>query len=460
VAAIRAAQLGARVCLVEKEHIGGTCLNRGCIPTKALLHSAEEYLRAQNAHDLGIDFTGAIQLDFARVMQRKRDITKTLVEGTVQLLARHGIDVYDGFGAITEPGRIRIALSGQHGDGSSAAKSILCDKTIIATGSVPARLRIPGADLPGVLTSRELLDIDHLPESMVVIGGSVVGIEFATIFSAFGTRVKVLELERLLPTAEEKLAKRFKGTLRRQGIDAKVRVNCREIAQAKDGRLQVIYDERGKENAADGEVVLLSTGRWPYTQGLGLDELGMTLDGRAIPVNEHMETSLPGVYAVGDCTGGYMLAHVAAYEGELAVENAAGRCRAADYTAVPNCIFTMPEIAAVGLTERQCRERGLDYVVTSFPFRANGRALILGEPDGQVRLICRRRDDGKGGRILGMHIMGPHASDLIAEGSLALKLGATAQDVATSIHAHPTLPETVMEVAKAQLDGAIHYYKR
>ena len=433
VAAIRAAQLGARVCV---------------------------YLHSKSAAQCGVEISGDVRIDFQRIMQRKNEIADDLVSGIIRLLRSHRIDTHNGKATILRPGLVRVKLSTPEGNGETRTRDIECGKIIIATGSVPARVPIPGTDLPGVLTSRELLEIDHLPHSLIVIGGSVVGIEFASIFNALGTQVQVLGRRTFLKSAEDRLAKRFKNILKRQGVGANIGLAFREITRADNGLLRVVYEQRDKESYAEGEVVLLSTGRWPYTEGLALNELGMSFNGRAIAVNEYLETSVAGIYAVGDCTGGYMLAHVASYEGEVAAENALGHRRVADYTAVPNCIFTMPEIAGVGLTEKQCKAQDIDYVVARFPFNVNGRALTMGEPDGQIRLICEKRADSKGGKVLGMHIMGPHASDLIAEGALAVRLGATAEDIANTIHAHPTLPEVVMEVAKGQLDGAIHYWKR
>jgi len=460
VAAIRAAQLGARVCVVEKERIGGTCLNRGCIPTKLLVRSAEAYVRAKASAELGIEISGDVRINFQRVMQRRHQVVDTLGSNVVKLLMSHHIDIHEGVGTILKPGLVHVEPSRTDRKEGAKAQDIESNAIIVATGSVPARLPIPGTDLAGVLTSREILEIDHLPKSMVIIGGSTVGIELASIFNAMGTRVGVLDQIYFLKNAEEQLAKRFRGILRRQGVETSIGLTVTEIMPTNQGLLRVAYEQGDQESYAEGEIVLVSIGRWPHTEKVGLERLGIAMKGRAIAVNEYLETSVPGIYAVGDCTGGCMLAHVASYEGEVAAENALGHRRAADYTAVPSCIFTMPEIADVGLTEKQCKERNLEYTVSRIPFNVNGRALAMGEAEGQIRLICEKRADGKGGRILGMHIMGPHASDLIAEGALAIRMGATAEDIAHTIHAHPTLSEVVMEVAKGQLDGAIHYWKR
>lgn len=452
VAAIRAAQRGAKVAVVEKDRLGGTCLNRGCIPTKAMVRDAEVY-RDATSGTYCVRAEGTLRVDFARLMQRKREVVDTLVGGVAHLMESYRVDLVKGVGRILQPGRVLVSLAS--GDRELAARAI-----VVATGSVPAPVPIPGTDLPGVLTSDGLLELESLPRSMVVVGASVVGLEFACLFQALGTQVTVLGRQTFLKEAEQQLAKRLRAILAQRGMAICVGLDFQEIVQSQDGMLRVRYDQKGKPGEATGEIVLLSTGRWPYTEGVGLAELGVTIKGRAIAVNEYLETSVPGVYAIGDCIGGHMLAHVASYEGEVAVHNILGERRAVDYRVVPNCVFTMPEIAGVGITEAEAKERGLETRVSRFPFNVCGRALAMGESEGQIRMICERRSDGNSGRVLGVHIMGPHASDLIAEAALAMRLGATAEDVARTIHAHPTLPEALMEVAMAQGDGAVHYELR
>ena len=450
VAAIRAAQAGARVALIEKGELGGTCLNRGCIPTKAMVRDAEVYRDATSGRYC-VEADGAFRPNFARLMQRKREVVAALVGGVEHLMDAYRVTVLCGKASLTaQVGQIALATT--EGHGTIEAKSI-----ILATGSVPAAAPIPGNDLPGVLTSAELLQIDRLPDSMVVIGGSVVGVEFACIFQALGTRVSILGRQSWLKDAEQQLAKRLRSMLSRRGMTIDIGIEFQEIVPAEGDRLRVNYLRRGKAQSAEGEVVLMATGRWPYIEGLGLENLGVAINGRAIAVDEYLRTNAPNVYAIGDCTGGYMLAHVASYEAEVAVDNILGKTRQADYRVVPNCIFTMPEIADVGLTEEQAKAQGLAYVESRFPLSVNGRALAMGDPDGQVRMLCEDTGDGRGGRILGVHIMGVHASDLIAEAALAMQLGATAEDIAHTIHAHPTVPEALMEAAMAQGQGAIHY---
>lgn len=451
VAAIRARQLGAKVALIEMDRIGGTCLNRGCIPTKAMVSQAELYLHVQHhAREWGIEIDGTPRLDFQRFMARKDEVTETLVSGVEHLVASHGITVIKGKGRILSPNKVLV----------NGETEVECRKIIIATGSVPARLSIPGANLPGVITSDELLKITQLPRSMVVIGGSVVGIEFASIFTALGTKVTVLGRKTFLKDTDDQLAKRYRSLLARQGTEITIGVDFKQIVQTDAGTLRVEYEMKGKPGFAEGELVLLSTGRVAYTDGLGIEDLGIEMEGRNIKVNRRMETNIPGIYAIGDVIPTAQLAHVASYEGEIAVENALGHTREADYRAVPACIFTIPEIASVGLTSTDVKEMGIDAVVERFPFNINGRALAMGETEGQIRMICERTPEGRGGKILGVHIMGPHASDLIAEAALAIQAGMTARELAETIHAHPTIPEVMMEVAKAAAFGeAIHYRK-
>ncbi len=457
VAAIRAAQLGARVALIEKERVGGMCLNWGCIPTKALAHQAELYSEVRRAAEFGIQIGGQISVDFGRMMARKDEVVETLVGGVEELIRAHRIDLFPGVGTILKPNLVRVTPGIYHPDTQPA--EVQTRRLIIATGSLPVPVPIPGHDLPGVVNARGLLDIRTQPRDLVIIGASVVGVEFASIFAALGTRVTLLGRRTFLKDAEEQLARRFRPLLAWQGVRIEIGLEFRQIVQTSDGRLRVEYERAGQAQAAEGDLVLSSTGHAPYTAELGLENIGLATEQGRIPVSEYLETSVPGVYAIGDVTGLYMLAHVASHQGIVAVHNALGRREAMDYHAVPNCIYTVPEIAGVGLTERQAREAGIDYVTSRFPFGINGRALGMGATEGQVRMICERLPDGRGGRVLGVHIMGPRASDLIAEATLAIQLGATAEDIARTIHQHPTLPEAIMEAAMDMGEGAIHYRK-
>jgi dihydrolipoamide dehydrogenase len=443
VAAIHAAHLGANVAVVEKDKLGGTCLNRGCIPTKALARSAEVLLEARAADHFGI-VADNIRIDFPGIMTHKSESVSQLVSGVEQLMKSNKIRVCRGEGRILSPHLVKVN-----------DEEIATRKVIIATGSESTPLPIPGGDLPGVLTTDDILELTELPETLVVIGGSHVGVEFAGIFNALGTKVTIVKRRPLrLEPADQEIGRRFAQTLPRQGIEVKIGAAVKAI-EKKGAVLRVIWDTPEGEQGVEGQMVLMATGRAPYTDGLNLSELGIQTDRGAIKVNEYLETNIKDVYAVGDVLGKIMLAHVASYEGEIAVENALGRSHQADYRAVPTCIFCHPEIGGVGITEEEAKNGRIPHKVSKFPFAACGRAVAMGETVGLVKMICRAGD----GVVLGMHIMGPHASDLIAEGALAIRLGLTAEDIVRTIHAHPTLPEAVRETAMGQLDGAIHFQR-
>ena len=441
VAAIRASQLGGKVILIEKDALGGTCLNRGCIPTKALVKSTEVFLEAKRANEFGID-VGNIKINLQKIMARKNNIVSQLVSGIEQLMKANKVSLYRGTGHILSPHLVKVN-----------DEEIATRKLIIAAGSESALLPVPGLDLPGVLTTDDILELDELPETLVVIGGSHVGTEFACIFNGLGVKVTIVKRRPLLlEPIDEEIGRRFAQSLPRQGIEVKIGAAVKAIR--KEGAvLKVVWDTPDGEQGVEGQMVLMATGRLPYTEGLGLAELGIRMDGRAIVVNEYLETNVNDVYAIGDVLGKSMLAHVASYEGEVAAENALGHSRQADYHAVPSCIFTQPEIAGVGVTEVEASDKGIPHKASKFPFIACGRALTMGETMGMVKMICNAED----GTVLGIHIMGPHASDIIAEGVLAVQMGATARDIVHTLHAHPTLPEAMREAAMGQLDGAIHF---
>ncbi len=443
VAAIRAAQLGAKVALIEKERLGGVCLNWGCIPTKAMASSIELLMEIERAEEFGV-VVSEPDFDFPTMMRRKDEVVERLVSGVESLVEAHKVQVIHGRAVLVSPTEIKVT--------GESPRDVEVAKIIVATGSIPAMPTVPGLDLPGVVTSKEMVSLQEPPGDLVVVGGGVVGMEFASIFNALGTKVTVIEmLPALLPPVDEELARRYLQLVRRQGVEVQLRSPLKEIRK-EDGLLEVVYEGPKGEGVVNADMVLISTGRVPYTEGLNLEEIGVSTERGAVVVDEHMSTSVPGVYAIGDVTGGWMLAHVASREGEVAVEHALGRESVMDYRAVPNCVFTLPEIAGVGLTEQEVKERGISYKKSRFPFNASGRALAMGQPTGLVKMICEEDS----GQILGLFIMGPHATDMIAEGALAIQSGARAEDIVRTIHAHPTLPEAVREAALGQLDGPIH----
>ena len=450
VCAIRAAQLGLDTALVEKDRLGGVCLNWGCIPTKALLRSASAYHQAQHLAEFGVRLDGKLAVDFAAMMTRKGKIVQSLVDGVQSLLDAHKIEIYNGTARLLNPQQVAVVLA----DGS---QTILGTQNIVvATGSVPAQPPIPGLDLPGVVTSKGLLSLKTAPRKLTIIGGGVIGIEFATLFNTLGIQVTVLEmLPHILPPVERKLAKRYQSMLRKQGIDVKTKARVEKVLQSRNG-LTVRYTLRNKAETTEADLVLNATGRVPFSDGLGLDEIGVERERGRVLVNDRLETNVPGIYAIGDVTGEVLLAHVASRQGEVAAEIIAGHDSRMDYRVVPNVVFCMPEIAGVGLTSQEAKKEGITVVEGTFPFSASGKALVQGETEGQVRLLC----EPASGKVLGLHVMGPGASELVAEGALAIQLGATAQDVAETIHAHPTLPEAIAEAARVVAFGeAIHQKK-
>lgn len=450
VAAISAAQRGARVVLVEKQRVGGTCLNVGCIPTKVLATAAELLYRAKHAGEMGLAIPRA-DVDLPALMGRKRAVVDQLVGGVEQLLRARRITLVRGTAMLVRPDALRIVAD------EGGVRELLAGRVILAPGSVVAEPPIEGRSLPGVMTSTEALEIGQVPPRLVVIGGGVIGMEFACIYEALGSQVTVLEMaDSVLANAtDDAIAKRLYLLLRRRGMDIQTGTTVRHIERHGEV-LRVVSTGPNGEIASEAERVLLAIGRWPNTQGMGFSELGLRMNGRAIAVDERLATSLPNVWAAGDVVGGWMLAHKAMVEGRIAAENALGGQRRADDRITPSVIYTRPEIASAGLTEAQARSRGADVKVTQFPFSANPRARIIGEIDGFVRLVC----EAGSGKVLGVHILGAHATDLIAEGTLAVQLGLTADDLAWTTHAHPTLPEAMLEAALGFGDGAIHVLSR
>lgn len=450
VAALRAAQRGAQVVLVESGKLGGTCLHVGCIPTKVLATSAELLMHVRRADEFGLAISDAT-VNLPRLMSYKQTVVEQLVGGIEQLLRARRVKIVRGKGRLVRPDRLAVDLA------AGGVEEVTARQVILATGSVTAEPLIEGRELPGVATSTDVLNIQTIPSRFVVIGGGVIGLEFACIYEALGSKVTVLEMApSLLPNGvDEAIAKRLQILLRRRGMQIHTGVTVERIGQTGDS-LRVVTAGTGPDATFAAEQVLIATGRWPNTQGQGLAEAGLHMNGRAIAVDDLLQTNLPHVWAIGDAVGGWMLAHKAMVEGRVAAENVTGGNRRIDYRSVPNVIFTRPEIAGVGLTEMEARREGADVKVAQFAFAANPKARILGESDGLVRLIC----EAGSGRVLGVHMMGPHATDLIAEGALAVQAGLTADDLAWTTHAHPTLPEAMLEAALGFRDAAIHAHSR
>lgn len=444
VAAVRAAQLGMDVVLVEKQRLGGTCLNRGCIPTKAFYRNAQMIHDMARAEEFGIGLQG-ITLDIGKMLQRKQQVVDRLVGGIQQLMKAHRVEVVQGAGRLVDKNEVEVREEGGN------HFRIKGKKILIASGSVPAKPPIPGSHLPGVVTSDEILEFSHIPEKLVIIGGGVIGIEFAGIFNALGSRVTVLEfMPQILPNLDGDLAKRLALSLKKRGIGIETEARVTEIFQSDEGLTVTAEGKKGKLQFPANQV-LVSTGRTAQVEGLNLDAAGIQYHQKGILVDETFQTSLPDVYAVGDVIGGPMLAHIASEEGKAAVENMRGLKGHVSYSAVPQCVFTFPEVASVGISEEEAKKRGMEYRASKFMFGANGKALTLGEEEGFIKVLA----DGTG-KIVGTHIMGPHASDLIHEAVLAMEKGLTVSDIGNTIHAHPTLSEAFAEAVLGIENRAVH----
>lgn len=448
VAALKAAQLGALVTVIEKEEVGGACLNRGCIPTKSLIASVEALHKARNLEDFGIDNTGQVLPNLAKIMARKNKIVATQIKGIRGLFKSWGVDLVEGTGRLFSPQKIEVRKK----DGTTAL--VETDKTIIATGSRPAQFPLFPCDGEHILNSDDALDLKEIPKSLIIIGAGVIGSEFACIFGELGTAVTMLEmLPHALSTEDPEIAEVLERELKKKKIKLMTGVSVQKVEVLNDGVHVLLAD--GHELV--GEKLLVSIGRALNTEGIGLDELGITKGPKGeIQVNDKMETNIGGIYAIGDVTGGLLLAHVASKEGMVASYNACGTQKKIDYSVVPAGIFTLPEIGSVGLRENQAIQRGLKIRVGRFPFRALGKAHAMGEIAGMTKIIADAATD----KVLGVHIIGAHAADLIHEGAMAIKAGFTAQQVADMIHAHPTMAESIMEAAEDLHGEAIHAPKK
>ena len=441
-AAFLLGQKGAEVTLIEKDRLGGTCLNRGCIPTKVLLHAAAVLREIRSAERMGIR-TRDIDLDFAQLTKHKDDVVSSLVGGVEKLCSGRKIRVIHGTASFETPRRIRIKETGERVEGEAV---------ILATGSVPATVPIEGAHTEGTLTSDEALVLKQVPPSIVVIGAGYIGLEFAQIFRAFGSKVTVLELlNQVLPNEDADVARVLSRALQQEGIRIFTGAEVRKIS-GDHGRKKVEYALKGENQSVEAACVLMAVGRRCNTEGLGLDRVEVKTEKGRILVNERMETTAQGIYAIGDVVGGLMLAHVATAEGHVAADQILGNDpHPMDYTAVPRCIYTHPEAASVGLSEAQARERHGEVLVGRFPLEASGKARILGD-SGFAKVIAEK----KFRRIVGVHLVGPHVTDMISEAVVAMNLECTTEELAYTIHPHPTLSEVLMESAMAIQGYKIH----
>lgn len=449
--ALLAAERGVDVTLIESSRPGGTCLNEGCIPTKAFCRSAEILEEMKVAPAFGVSPEMSAGFDFVTAAARKNAVVGQLREGLSSMLSRPGIRLVHGKASFVD--RHTVAVTPLQ-DGNSGVRYFEADHIVVATGSVPAILPVPGAGLEGVVTSRELLDIDHVPERLCIIGAGVIGLEFASIFRSFGSDVTVVEYcSEILPRFDKDIAKRLRQSLAKRGIAFFMGAQVQGISEIHEGHsdsgqgpaghdlagkrsLSVAFVRKGAEERVEADTVLMAVGRRPAVDSLNLDEIGVEYDAKGIKVNGFMQTNIPYVYAVGDITGGYMLAHAATMQGVKALDHIMGIEDGIDLSVMPAAVFTMPEAASVGMTEEDCKAAGIVCSCRKSFFRSNGKALCLGEADGMCKIIA-----DSDGRLLGCHMFGPHASDLIHEVTAFITMKARLQDMRSMVHVHPSLSE-------------------
>ncbi len=451
VCAIRLGQLGLKVACIEEEEYGGVCLNWGCIPSKALIANAHFVEKSRHIGDSGI-IVGDVKVDVEKMQIWKGGVVKKMTSGVRSLLKANGGEMVEGRGRVVDAKTVEVTLKSGEKRSLTASKGL-----VIATGS--ATIQVPGFEFDGerVIGAREAVSLKKIPKRLVVIGGGVIGLELGMVYQTFGAELTVVELTpSLLPGVDPDCVKIVEKKIEKRGGKLFKNTRAERLEKTNDG-VTVIVSTEGKEQRIEADVVLVAVGMKPRSRGVGLEEIGVEIDQRGfVKTNEFCETNVKGVYAIGDVSGQPMLAHKASKEGEVAAEVIAGKHAAKDWVTVPGIIFTDPEIATAGLTEEQAKAQGYTVKVGKFPFAALGRAVSIGETDGFVKVVT----DTKSGRILGIHIVGPNASDLISEAALALEVVATAEDMALTIHPHPTLGESLMEAAAASLGHAIHIVNR
>jgi dihydrolipoamide dehydrogenase len=442
VSAIYAAKKKAKVALIEKDALGGTCLNRGCIPTKALIHSAGLLKELKGTKKFGISADN-VTFDWKAIQNNTKRTVKGLTSGVQSLLKANGVTVFNGFAKLSDKNTINIS-------NETEEKTITAENIIIATGSTPTIIPVPGHDLDNVITSDEALFLDKLPASLLIIGGGVIGVEIGYIYNTFGVDVTIVEmLPKILPLQDEEVASELKKNLEKQGIKFFTDARVMEIKE-EGSLLATSFETREGIKTAHSEKVLMATGRRPSLDSF--KDLGLNIEKTGIVVDDYLRTNISNIYAIGDVTGKTMLAHVASHQGITAVKNIMGENIKMDYKVVPSCIYTNPEAASVGLSESEARKICKDIKIGKFPYAASGKAMTMGQRKGFVKIIC----DPKYKEILGVHILGSHATELIAEAALAMKLECTAEELVNTIHAHPTLSETMMEAAFDLLGEPIH----
>lgn len=441
VAAIRASQLGKKVAIVEKAELGGVCLNWGCIPTKALLKSAQVFSYCKNAAHYGVAIDGDVKPDFEKIVARSRTVADTMSKGVAFLMKKNNIDILTGFGRLAGEGRVDV-------EGTLYE----ADAIILATGARPRQMPFMPIDGQHVISSKEALTLPRLPQSMIVVGSGAIGSEFACLYASLGVKVTVVEyMPQMMPLEDEEVAKTMERSFRKMRATVLTSTTVKAV-RVVDGACEVDIEGKKGAETLSAEVVLSAVGIKSNIENIGLEELGIAVERDKIVVDEHYQTSAQGIYAIGDIIATPALAHVASAEAIHCVEHICGlQPDAVDYSTIPSCVFTSPEVASVGMTEQQARDKGIDYKVGRFPFTASGKATAAGDRDGFVKLIFDEQE-----RLIGAHMVGATVTEMLGEPTLAKRLGATAHAIAKTIHSHPTMHEGLMEASEAAMGAAIH----
>lgn len=443
IAAIRAAQMGARVLLIEKDELGGTCLNRGCIPTKSFLSDIKIYQKVKGS-DLFVNGS-KVSIDMKKMVARKNRVVETIKRGVSLLLQSQKVTLVKGIGTFLDAKTIEVSLNRK-------AEVFKAKNIIIASGSQVASLPKVRIDGKKIISSDEVLNLQDIPKNILIIGGGVIGVEFAMIFHGLGTKVTILEmLPQIISTEDEEVIRGLRILMEKEGMEILTQTKVINASSRKN-KVEVTVEREGRQEKLSIEKVLMAVGRTPNTEGLKLESIGVQMEGKFIKVNSRMETNIEGIYAIGDVIGKMMLAHVASAEGIVAVENIMGKVHEMDYQKVPNCIYTLPEVASVGLKESEAKQKGYDIQVGKFPYLHSGKALAMGEAEGFVKIIAEKEL----GQILGVHILGEHATDLIGECLLAMNVEASIEDLGNVVKGHPTLSEIITEAALDWSNMAIH----
>ncbi|MEG1622078.1 MAG: dihydrolipoyl dehydrogenase [Alistipes sp.] len=442
VAAIRASQLGKKVAIVERAEAGGVCLNWGCIPTKALLKSAQVYTYCAHAAQYGLDLSGEVKPDLSKIVARSRGVADTMSKGVQFLLKKNNIDLIAGFGRLKGNGVVDV-------DGSEYQ----ADHIILATGARPREMPFMPIDGQHILSSKQALTLSTLPETMVVVGSGAIGSEFAYLYAALGTKVTIVEyLPQMMPLEDEEVAKTMERSFRKLRATVLTSTTVKQVTINAEGKCEVSIESKKGAEVLLADVVLSAVGIQSNIENIGLEEVGVTVERGKVLVDAFYQTNVQGVYAIGDIIPTPALAHVASAEAICCVEAICGlKPATVDYTTIPSCIFTSPEVASVGMTEQKAREKGIDYKVGRFPFTASGKATAAGDRDGFIKLLFDAED-----KLLGAHLVGANVTEMLAEPTLAKALGVTAHQIARTIHAHPTMNEGIMEASEAALGAAIH----